>query len=507
MNTLTPQTDIDVRDPQLAQHFLYFYLFETWEKILQTSSFVNQREHRRSRRNWAIINNFLDYLDHLTKQLDSTAVPFLLNLTDGKKFLFRDFIQSIIDIKNVLSALFTLHEQLNFLSGRIEIQGAYDFIRKLEADSSGGPRNPISWLQHNPSIALTDKYDFIQQDFGKILSARLDELGLQTLVTSVPEIVLTLPKSEVDDPLMWAILTNQIAHLMIEDYRILEAITAQTEAYTTVDRESQYIYCNWAQEICSDLIALRLLGPSYFFSFVSMEILRGSTLSIADYIEPIERIGIMANVIEENRIKRILKFPEMKGDGINYQDLTSEFLNLAMYKEKLWSLQDYSKLFQYKQNIHVEKVIKPNVDLIVDILKRARVPTTKINSDEEINWIFNRFLLGQPVSSIQTTFIENNVFLKKLQAVNNPEQLYELLPPPEEPLTISSILYCGWFMKIYKHFPDLKIELVKERALLNVAGEYSKNLSKRNELLQRSLSHSYMMQVYWRWRDYEDEDK
>ena len=101
MNSTPSQIDIDIENQKFAQAFLYMYLFETWEKILDTLSFVNAREHKRSRRNWATINNFSGYLNQLIWQLDISVVPLVLKFANIQKFALDDYLPIINEIKNV----------------------------------------------------------------------------------------------------------------------------------------------------------------------------------------------------------------------------------------------------------------------------------------------------------------------------------------------------------------------------------------------------------------------
>jgi hypothetical protein len=415
MNSNLEQRNIDIRDPQLAQTFLYFYLFETWEKILQTISFVNSRDHKRSKRNWSLINSYSNYLDHLTMQLDKSVVPFLLKSLSYRKILFDDYIEAVLGVRNVLDALFGLHEKLDLLSGRVEVQGAYDFIGKLETDSNDGIAKHKSWLQHDLSIALSNKYSFIQNEIGKTLNRRLRESGLESLTSTGREVVLALPKAEVDNPLMWAILVNEITNLMITDYSILEAIKAETKDYSNAKSESRRLYCNWSTEISADLFALRLLGPAYFFSFASMEILRKTPLNLEEHLEPSTRISIIAKSIERSNLKRLIKPLDRKENVFFREDITSLFLDLYFYKKELWSCPEYINRFQTEHSpLKVESEILPNVDLIEDILNRAHAPTTKLNDEKEISSVIDKLLSGRPVSSIQIAPINKRAFLNQL---------------------------------------------------------------------------------------------
>jgi hypothetical protein len=112
---------------------------------------------------------------------------------------------------------------------------------------------------------------------------------------------------------------------------------------------------------------------------------------------------------------------------------------------------------------------------------------------------------GQLVSSYPETTLDKELFRAKLRGAKNAPDLYQALPPPEKPLTLSTILACGWLLKIYNNFSDLLIDVVKKQSLAQTLNSYQQVLATRSELLQNSLSRAFMMQMYWRWREVLDE--
>lgn len=501
----------EIEDPAAARTFLFVYLSETWEKLLQIAAFVGAREHRRSRRKWAVITNFQDVLKYLTKQLDESGVAYYKYLTSGNPFVVDEFVRAVVGIKDVLSALLKLHARLNLLMGKGENQTAYDFVRKLVADTTVNLANNNSWLPFVPSIALTDDYNFIEYDLRNVLSSDLVSNRFDALSPQSRNVVLALPKAEVDNPLMWAILAHEIAHTMIDSYKIVEnEVLARTPGYKKADEISRNVYRNWSTEICADLIALRLLGPSYFFSLASMGLLLDPPIVTADHPAMTLRVSTLESVLRKDYPYWIIDCPYADNVNVAQQGLIPFFSDLVRYKYDLWTEARYRRYFQPTGDSEAKTLqLQPNRDLIIEALERAHVPVTHLASSEEISRLFKVLSTGQPVSSQFADGFNYEAFHKKLHDVKNADELYSILPPPEEPLTLATILSCGWLFKVYNNYTYLSQEIVAKQSLLSLEESYSKAINSRNELLQNSLSRAFMMQMHRSWRgvSYESNDK
>ena len=105
MKSTTFDIDIDLQDPGLMLEFLKFYWFETWEKLIQTESFVSAREHRRSRRRSATISNFLDSFEHLEQQMDGRILKTALRLDRRENVDLNELAEALIHLKHIQEAL------------------------------------------------------------------------------------------------------------------------------------------------------------------------------------------------------------------------------------------------------------------------------------------------------------------------------------------------------------------------------------------------------------------
>jgi hypothetical protein len=493
---------IDVRDQQLATKFLIFYLFETWEKLLQVDAFVHAPEHRQSRGKQPVIQNLSDALMSLGKEL-SESVSYYRSLAAGEELVLTEFARSIKSIDDVFNALLRIHQQLNLLSGagKGESQVTYDFIRKLAVDTMGNLPRKSSWLPYVPSIALTDQYAFTEHDLRSILSSQLESAGFSAMPPRGRDVVLALPKAEAENPLMWAILAHEISHTMIDSYRILDRVLEATPGYSGADGTSQRVYRNWAVEVCADLIALRLLGPSYFFSFASMAFLLGEFTSTQTHPSAIDRIGFMERVIQKHHPDWAIECPEVKCEKFTTYELISFFLRLIDFKWALWTSDEGREVFNYTVPEPPDVALQPDKDLIVKVLDETLVPVAKLSPKEQREQVLKTLLKKQPISSLGAPDFDAERFEESLNQVSTADELYEVLPEPEEPLTLSTILGCGWMLKIYYDYGNLLDSIDSGRMLNQLEEAHKDAINIRNQLLQSSLTRAFMMQMYWKWRE------
>jgi len=494
------QTDI-VHNVKQAKLFLLFYLFETWEKLLQITAFVDSPEHRRKSRKQAIIKNYESALQSLARALESPA-DYYLALQGEKPFVYEEYVVNVISIRRVVHALLRIHRQLDLLAGegKAESQITYDFVRKLTADTTRNPDN--SWLPYVPSIALTGEYNFIEYDLLKILSNELELSGLAPLLPYGRDIVLALPKAEAENPLMWAILAHEVAHTMIAKYNILNEIVKRTDRYDEMSSQVREEYDLWAEEICADFIALRILGPSYYFSFASMAILLDPPQSDkTTHPSAVQRLGMMESIIKKHYPEWAIDRP-LDYDSFSEESLIPMFLDSVDYKWALWTSEERLKNPQsnYFDGLAMDH---PIVDkgLIFDVLDFVHVPTTYTVDQAPLSEIFAILSTGQPVSSWESPGFDKESFSEALSKASTADDIYRNLPSPEVPLTLSTILSSGWMLKVYHDYTEL-LELMKQMDSFSQTREsYAQIIHRRNRVLQTSLNRAFMMQMYWMWKE------
>jgi len=106
-----------------------------------------------------------------------------------------------------------------------------------------------------------------------------------------------LPYADLENPLMWSVLVHELSHafeatLGIVD-EVAESFSAQSEK---IIRRSK----NWAREFCCDMIAIKLMGPSYLNAFLNLafSINPWHHLHSDSHPQPYSRINYMSKYLD-----------------------------------------------------------------------------------------------------------------------------------------------------------------------------------------------------------------
>jgi len=112
----------------------------------------------------------------------------------------------------------------------------------------------------NPTAVLSDEYNFLTSDVNQELPVSDSRSNL---------VVWALPKGESTNPLLWPVLTHEVAHSFY-GRRELEPTIAGLLSVN--DNRYKEVLISWAIELNADLLAFRLLGPAYLYSLMYFSI-------------------------------------------------------------------------------------------------------------------------------------------------------------------------------------------------------------------------------------------
>ncbi len=419
---------------------------------------------------------------------------------------FKEYSEAITHLKKIQIAIKNIHGILHILTGKTENQIIYDFIRKLDEDISP---EQSSLLKSLPSLALTDQYNFNEYDLRNNLSLQIKNAGFEEIPSISRDVVFTLPKAECDNPLMWSILAHELAHAVRGWGRTEEIILPKTENDKFNNDNEKNFYINWMLEIYSDLFAIRLLGPSYFFSFVSMGFIIDPRPFNSNHPTYINRVGIMEQIIRENYKHWSIPSPKNRKAELSDSQITSKkdlieyfFIQAQFFHELRIELSkgDYKHIFLHEINpVDEQYNIQADKKTIWQVLDSQRINTSTLVNGDSLLHILSTLEKGQPISS-QTNEFDKRSFTKELNKLTPNGDIYKLLPQHDTPYTMSSILAGGWMLKIYSNYPYLWKLVKEDHSIINSKEKYKEVIQRRNSLLQNSINRAYMMQMYWKWK-------
>ena len=199
-----------------------------------------------------------------------------------------EFTTSIQLLNNCFLDLDRLHLQLSLIHVGWPTPEAYTFV----SEACGAL---LADIRGHVSIVLSDVYMFEETELGRYLGSIASAVE-EDATAGAP--ALFLPKIEQENPLQWGILVHEIGHSLEWTSRSL------TEGHLNLpdDAEGRVVLDDWAEEVVCDLIALHLLGPAYFVSFVSFITLMGALGHLEEPTEthpdPRFRLSIMSATLE-----------------------------------------------------------------------------------------------------------------------------------------------------------------------------------------------------------------
>ncbi len=205
---------------------------------------------------------------------------------------------SITCIKNCLSVSLKvrdIHDEfLSYLPSLKTRTETYTFLKNLLQQITDIKIETIK-----PAIVLTDIYNYEERNisqslkFKDIIKEEIEE-----------QMIIGLPKAEKDNPLMWTILVHEIGHALAENnLNILNKINKEGIIDKKIDYSHHTILKDWIKEIISDLLSIRIIGPSYLYSFMFFSLLLSDLDAFNTHPSPEYRISLMMSTLEKKGFK------------------------------------------------------------------------------------------------------------------------------------------------------------------------------------------------------------
>jgi hypothetical protein len=141
---------------------------------------------------------------------------------------------------------------------------------------------------------LYNYFEFSSQEYFHRLGILLEK--------GIPDrIILMLPFADFENPLMWSILIHELSHAFEAKLGIIEGFAKNFTIHSDeVIRRSK----SWAREFCCDIIAIKLMGPSYLNAFLNLHfsIHPWQYISSESHPQPHSRINYMSDYLEQSSL-------------------------------------------------------------------------------------------------------------------------------------------------------------------------------------------------------------
>lgn len=270
-------------------------LADSLEKIIRMEFYLEAVDLRASEDEIKIVEFYNNTLQTIKNQLEESA-NWLKKYHGGK---INDEISKLC-INNCLDvsmSIWGLHDEflqyLPSLNTRVE---TYTFLKNMLQQTFDMDSEDIT-----PAIVLIDAiYDYHERN----ISQALKENGI--VKGEIEEqIIIGLPKIEKDNPLMWAILVHEIGHVLIKkNLKDFNNIVIGRLKENNIKTDHLSILIRWIEEITCDTLAIRIMGPSYLYSYLFNNLSNDNLNGFSEsHPSPSHRISIMISILEEKGFK------------------------------------------------------------------------------------------------------------------------------------------------------------------------------------------------------------
>ncbi len=326
-------------------------------------------------------------------------------------------------------------------------------------------------------------------------------------------ISLSLPEIEVNNPLMWAQLSHEMAHFYIDAKDLVQEIK-QELLEEIIGIHQQKIFSEWAKEIISDVIALRLFGVGYYTSFISTAIkiggLRTHTIGHPSHRT---RVDVMSELL------------------VSTSDITQKLKELVNFYGKIFSLWTEWEIHKYQwmgstpnsdddifigndlneeekdknkkaiQSITDKKIpfkIARFADEQMDSILKEVYSLNEIEKLNRLSKVLNKGIIISSCRAQRDGDIINAIREFKSRGEITTDDAYELISNLTEiPNSIFDIINSGWMYRYKSYYRKIDDSLFSENMTFEDGYEnFKKELIRYDELLLKSIENAQLHEIF-----------
>lgn len=265
---------------------------------------------------------------------------------------------------------------------------------------------------------------------------------------------------------------------------------------------------NWTEEVWCDLIASKLLGPSYIASYITFSLLLASSGNIegSSPSHPADRfrISIMKTFLEKTNVKLQLQSDMTEINNITdfYDNLFEERCSFdrETYKQELSPRSLFPINYQKFRDFLIQKI---------DTLTHEDIPHLELNK-EKIRILTNRLSEGILIGSCRENR-DDEALLKKVEELDkimeshkdthreDVNSLFNQLVEgvEEKPNHIGEIINTGWKYKCEQFYPKMmKLLFIENNDINNCYEIFQNEMTSLDDKLKKSIEISYIHNLF-----------
>lgn len=467
---------------------------ETVEKIIRIQLFLSKVSINAIEPDLKVITIYQSATNELLKSME--VVLKKLHVDYGALDKYESF-SCMRRISDVFNSIDDLHSQLRFIHGEWTAPETYTFVNDLF--------KTIIKKKENVSIVLSDTYMFEEVDLSRYLEWRLNYHNIPATFDEIRP-TLFLPKIEYSNPLNWSILVHEMGHCITQPLQALFRDIEGRGIHTTA--EGIKMLKNWTEEVWCDLVASKLLGPSYLASYITFSLLLASSGKIEESspTHPADRfrISIMKTFLEKTDMNL-----QLQSDITTANNVTDFLDNLfedrcsfgrENYKQELPPRFRFPINYQKFRDFLIEKI---------DALTHEDIPHLELNN-EKIRTLTKRLSEGILIGSCRDS--RNDSTLKeKIEGIDkiigsstgtNHADINDLFKQllegiKEKPNHIGEIINAGWQYKCEQFYPKMmKLFFIQNNDINNCYEAFQAEITSLDDKLKKSIEISYIHNLF-----------
>jgi hypothetical protein len=470
-------------------------VLETLEKIFRVQSFLSKASITATEPDLKVIGIYNAAINEILKSL-KTVFYKLHDKYGGLDALER--YSCMRRISDVFNSIDDLHSQLSFIHGEWTTPETYIFIKSLF--------EKIPECRTDVSIVLSDSYMFEEVDLSSYLESRLNHYNIPAELDIIRP-TLFLPKIEYSNPLNWSILVHEIGHVLKKPLEEIFSVDTISQISTTA--AGIKMLESWTEEVWCDLIAAKLLGPSYLASYIIFSLVLASSSKINESTDshPADRfrINIMKAFFDKNDIKL-----EINCDYTEFKNVTDFFYDL--FEERCDFDRNsyyYDKTVYSKFPVKYHELRKLLIEKI-NVLSHEKIPHMQINNNK-IQSLKERLSRGiligsscehQNVSISLTHLNELNSLIVNSEELSQKNKIDGLIKKVleavrENPNKIGEIINSGWKYKCEDFYPLMfKNFFTKDDDFDSSYKSFGYEIISLDDKLKKSIEISYIHDLF-----------
>jgi hypothetical protein len=452
---------------------------EVFDAIARLDAYLHDVESSAQPRSGIPLNLFRDVVHKVLYPSLEEPLRLIKHTTASGKTLDPSEIQAIVNLAgSTFIGLAGVHRFLKYLRSPEPPSELFALLREIQQTF---PDPAIR--ENNPDVLLSEIFNYGEIDLHAALEWKLREVKIFTAVPGKETIVIVLPYTQVNNPLMWTIISHEVGHFAEKRYSLGRTVLAKI-LKCDISAVPESTELDWVEEFISDLVAIRSLGPAYLLSFISLTISQ-SSLGSPSLTHPSDlgRVKILFDDLTRNCLSSVVP---------SFQALVSKSVDL------------YNEKFRFNQRYLADKDMGPSAihgtpiqDVIaminqeLDDRKMTRLGVDSLRSAENLA---AQLAQGQPISAFQprrAKLKEDLAQLDKHIADKDQVRAKDLFCQMrkelvETPCTCTEIINAGYLHKYTTVLPAI-LERLTESSLEDYAREYRTTLIEFDRQLKVSL--------------------